>query len=261
MSSADLLRYSGQSKPSSYAHTLRTVQSLLCLTPQPSIPQLSIQHSASPSHTSLATRLLTSYHHRLPSSLPPAQRPLLDLTRPSHPLVAFHLAARHTRDPLDRDAMAREGGVGVKEWKAVEASMLQLCGDVLGLKRKRKRKREKREEEDGGGGEEEAEEEVLRGEEVDGEKVGEVPALVGTKTADYSAWRERVIAQEAVDRAAVAARVYSDNFDDEAEYGDDDATLELKRRRAPRQTTLSFAAPRPAKRRQGLEEYTGIVVL
>ena len=257
INSTDLLRYSGHTKPSAYAHTLRTVQALLSLSPQLSIPQLCIQHSASPAHSSLASRILTSYHHRLPSSLPPAQRPNVDLTRPSHPLVAFYLAARKTGDPLDRDALAREGGVAAREWRAVEASMLSLCAEVLGVRKRKKRGRQ---------GEEErlpAEDEVLRGEEVDVEKVGEVEALVGTRTAEYTAWRERVMAQAAVDQAAVAERVQSDNFDDEAEYGDDEATLQLKRRRAPKQSTLPFAAAptRPAKRVKRLEEYTGIVVL
>ena len=85
--------------------------------------------------------------------------------------------------------------------------------------------------------------------------------LVGSGTAAYAQWRERVMADDAKDRAAVAPRVNSDNFDDEAEYGDDEETLEKKRRRGPQQSRLSFAParPSPSKRRSGA--YTDAVVL
>ena len=91
--------------------------------------------------------------------------------------------------------------------------------------------------------------------------MGDVAELVGSGTAAYAEWRERVMADEAKDRAAVAERVNSDNFDDEAEYGDDEATLEKKRRRGPQQSRLTFAParPPPTKRRRGA--YTDAVVL
>ena len=137
--SSELLRFSGHPKPAAYAAVLRSTQALLALSPRPTIAQLSIQHAASPAHTTLATSLLASYSSRLLASLPAAQRSQHDPDRPAPVLVAFYLAGKKSRDTPDREVLKRDGGISAKEWQAVEASMRQLCADVLGVK-KRKRK-------------------------------------------------------------------------------------------------------------------------
>ena len=254
LSSAEVLRYSGHAKASTYAQVVRSTQALLDLHSTPTIPYLSIQYAATPSHSSLAIRLLSSYHQRLLDSLPPAQRSRVDLTRASHTLCAFYLAGRKSRDPIDRSVIQTEGGIALKEWKAVESSILHLCHDILGLT-PRKRKTTSTSESS-------SVDDVLRGEECEAERVGEVDALVGSSTAAYAEWKERVIAEDAKDREAVSERIQSSNFDDEAEYGDDEETLEKKRRKGPQQTRLSFAPvaqTTPAKRRRGA--YTDAVVL
>ena len=251
------------------------VSSLLSITPSPTIALLAIKHSTHPSTAAAAAAILTAYATRLTADTPPAQRALLSnaLSRPAVVVVAFWLAWSKTEASgrgkvEERRQLQQDWGVAEKEWKAVSSSISAHCAHLLGKeevqRRRAKRQRQELEEEAG----DVDVDEQLAGEELDAERVQDVSSLVGTKTAAYAQWRQRVMEDESRERleAESAAQHDGGDVDDQTDSADDDEATRPKPRRGLKQSRLSFAPVSPQagdaggrKRRKG--GYSDAVVL
>ena len=274
VSSAELLRYSGHGRASSYAHTLATVSALLALAPTVTVASLCIRH-ACPAVAAAASNLLATYQQRLAASLPPAQRASLPLSSPPTVLAAFYCTAQQQKVKLDLQQLRRDCGVKADEWRRVLDSYSQLVGRESGMedehRRRQQRAKRKRQADCN-----EHDDELLHGLELDTTAAAAVPQLAGGRLVKYAEWRDRVVEDVERDdenRRATRRRQRGEdggegNEDDECEYGDDDWAAEARTRRAPRQTRLSFstAGTGEADRRKAPTQstrggYTDVVVL